>query len=473
MARYIGNMPGDLFAVNGAMQSLFEEGIEADYFVMLDAREETAEFIDSYNAEHYLISSQCHPASFDKLKGENVTLWHPHYPGIEDYIGDEECALIGGGTTVGLQAMGIAYAMGYREIHLYGFDSSYEDGQGHAYAQALNDSDKTEEYTVAGEKFVATSWMARQAMEFQSASEQLADGGAAIAVHGTGLLPTIAAEMQKQTTLVNGGTLTVTYDLSQHPSSFDAATWLIYAQMYRANRGFDKLAVYIKPGFRNDNLPMDQEYRDLMVKNVVEPLISLVGAEIVESGNGDIDFNHTFRSVCNLYKSGIEIHKIRSKMKLKYDEPYITVTLREADHWPSRNSNIEAWLEFADNCEYRVVFIRDTKYSHAPLEGAITDPIASVDLEYRIALYDQAILNMGVNGGPMGLTSFMDCDWLWFGQLNPDYIVGTPEAFEAIMGVKVGEQLPWASPTQRMAWTGDSLEEIEFHFNEMMRVKNG
>jgi len=106
--------------------------------------------------------------------------------------------LIGGGTTVGLQAMSIAYALGHRKIHLFGFDSSYSAaGEGHAYRQPLNDGEEPVEYRVGDKAFMAAPWMARQAVEYQTASRQLCDGGAELYVHGTGLLPAIAAQMGK------------------------------------------------------------------------------------------------------------------------------------------------------------------------------------------------------------------------------------------------------------------------------------
>ena len=43
---------------------------------------------------------------------------------------DEGAVLIGGGTTVGLQALSIAYALGHRKIHLFGFDG--DSGAVHA-----------------------------------------------------------------------------------------------------------------------------------------------------------------------------------------------------------------------------------------------------------------------------------------------------------------------------------------------------
>ena len=191
-----------VFTVNGTMRALYSAGIRSDYYVMLDARPVNLPFLDHIEADRFLIASQCAPAAFDILAGRDVMLWHPNYPGISEYIGDDDCALIGGGTTVGLQAISIAYAMGFREIHIYGFDSSFVGDEGHAYAQHQNDNDPRAEYWVAGKKYIAAPWMARQAMEFQEAARQLADGDAALYVHGDGLLPAIAKRMSAPLTVL-------------------------------------------------------------------------------------------------------------------------------------------------------------------------------------------------------------------------------------------------------------------------------
>jgi hypothetical protein len=187
-----------IFAVNGTIPSLASVDVTPDYFVLLDARSHNKGFVHPNKATKYLIASQCSQGVFDALDGHDVTLWHPAYPGIQDYIGDRLCALIGGGTTVGLQAMSIAFAMGYRHIHLYGFDSSYsKGGDGHAYEQTANAADPRESYWVGGKEYISTPWMARQAMEFQTAAQQLADEDAIIQVHGHGLLPAIAKAMSE------------------------------------------------------------------------------------------------------------------------------------------------------------------------------------------------------------------------------------------------------------------------------------
>lgn len=198
MIRALRDGGAEVYATNGTVPVLYAAGIASDHQVLLDARPENVAFVAGPKALHYLIASQCHPDLFRAVAGHPATLWHPAYPEIDEWIGHKEAVLIGGGTTVGLQALSIAYALGHRKIHLFGFDSSYSDaGDGHAYVQPLNDDDDRQEYRVGDRKFVAAPWMARQAMEFQTASRQLIDGDAELYVHGTGLLPAIAAQMGK------------------------------------------------------------------------------------------------------------------------------------------------------------------------------------------------------------------------------------------------------------------------------------
>jgi len=186
-----------VFAVNGTIPTLAGVDVTPDYFVLLDARAHNQGFVHPNKDTKYLIASQCSDGVFEALVGHDVTLWHPAYPGIQEYIGERVCALIGGGTTVGLQAMSIAFCMGYRSIHLYGFDSSYSNGEGHAYAQDANAEDPREGYWIGGKEYIAAPWMARQAMEFQTAAKQLAEEDAIIQVHGYGLLPAIAKAMSE------------------------------------------------------------------------------------------------------------------------------------------------------------------------------------------------------------------------------------------------------------------------------------
>lgn len=188
----------DVFALNNAAHFLVRHGVIPDYQVILDARAKNVDFVRGYPARSYLLASQCDPALFDYLKGGNVSLFHPAIEGIGDSLprGRKMC-LIGGGITAGLTAMALTFALGYRQMRLYGYDSSdADDGTSHPYAQHETEAEKRRlRVKCAGREFRCSFAMYKQATEFSKFAALLADEGCTIAVHGDGLLPTIAHEM--------------------------------------------------------------------------------------------------------------------------------------------------------------------------------------------------------------------------------------------------------------------------------------
>jgi hypothetical protein len=187
-----------IVCLNNTGHWLQGSGIKPDAQVLLDARPSNARFIVNEQIDSY-IASQCAPETFEKAieAGHNITLWHPNVAGIQDYIGDRLTALIGGGTTVGLQAMSIYYALGYRFFHLHGFDSSYRGDNHHAYEQPENVNEQTLRVDCGGKSFECARWMIHQADGFVCSSRQLADLGCVITVAGDGLIPTLAKEMMR------------------------------------------------------------------------------------------------------------------------------------------------------------------------------------------------------------------------------------------------------------------------------------
>lgn len=176
-----------VFALNNAARYLAGYGIRADYTVMVDAREENKFFIGW--ADHYLLASQCHPACFKKAK--NVTLWQPYIPDMDAPVHDKEYSQVGGGTTVGLSAMCLAYTMGYRALHLFGYDSSYRGESGHALEQPLNRNDSCCYVTLDDVRYKCSIAMAKQAELFPILANDLLDKGCVVTVDGDGLLPAI------------------------------------------------------------------------------------------------------------------------------------------------------------------------------------------------------------------------------------------------------------------------------------------
>lgn len=186
----------DVWVLNNVAVALGD--LEIDAQVLLDARAENAQFVAP--AKEYLIASQCDPAVFNAVEGKNVMLWHVNSPGMADLLKDEKARvtyLIGGGTTVGMNAISLAVARGYRQIHLYGFDSSYRGSQHHAYAQTLNDNDIRSDVLYGDKHYVCAPWMVGQANDFQQLAPAYEADGVTITVHGEGLLPDIAKDMAR------------------------------------------------------------------------------------------------------------------------------------------------------------------------------------------------------------------------------------------------------------------------------------
>ena len=192
-----------IFALNNAFSYLREQGIEADAQVIVDAREENAKFVPSTSTAVHYIASQCHPAVFDAAKGLNTVLWHANNGILDEALVNPKKqteVLISGGTTVGLSAMVIAHALGYRMLHLYGMDSSFEETAHHAYEQKLNDKDIVLDVVCQGRPFRASPWMVAQVNQFQELALILANDNATITVHGEGLLPWVAKHLESDTT---------------------------------------------------------------------------------------------------------------------------------------------------------------------------------------------------------------------------------------------------------------------------------
>jgi len=126
---------GDIAAVNGSLRFLLERGITPWGCGILDPRPRLADVIDAHPDVIYFVSSTCAPEVFDKLKNCTVVLWHPSpWP---DGLPVPDL-LIGGGTTIGLRWMTMAYTMGYRRFDLHGLDSSYRGKASHAYPDGFD-----------------------------------------------------------------------------------------------------------------------------------------------------------------------------------------------------------------------------------------------------------------------------------------------------------------------------------------------
>lgn len=190
----------EVVALNNAANFLNQHDIVPDVQFILDPRPENIRFVKDMPAKGYILASQCDPSLFDYLNGKSITVLQPAIEGIYDHI-PKTATVVSCGKTAGHAILNASFALGYREVHLYGYDSSdADDGNAHAYDQHETDPEKQRvEVMVAGKRFRSSYAMYVQAQMFESLALMLSDLGMIIHVHGDGLLPTIAREMTKAT----------------------------------------------------------------------------------------------------------------------------------------------------------------------------------------------------------------------------------------------------------------------------------
>ena len=188
-----------IWSVNGSYDWLLARGIVPDGHVMLDARPENVRFLKNPKLEtQFYIASQCDPCIFEALDGFKVDLVHVQTEGVYEYLESERARpvhLMGGFTTVGMLAMILAKLKGYRQIYLFGMDSSYSEGEHHAYKQESNDGENVITATIHEAKYKAAPWMCQQVRDFQNLAREFAQEDVVIEVCGPGLLHAMAKAM--------------------------------------------------------------------------------------------------------------------------------------------------------------------------------------------------------------------------------------------------------------------------------------
>ncbi len=126
-----------VFAVKHALPRLLKMGVEPDFCVLLDGRDFEGESTHGINRKTlfdnipqktvFMVASMSHKGYAEYLltHGARVLGWHTAVTGIEKFrdSGHIREPIISGGTSSGTRCIGIANAMGIREISLVGFDS--------------------------------------------------------------------------------------------------------------------------------------------------------------------------------------------------------------------------------------------------------------------------------------------------------------------------------------------------------------
>ncbi len=309
------------------------------------------------------------------------------------------------------------------------------------------------------------------------------------------------------------------YDLAVAPITFDFLWFLAGAEIARQHVGADAVHVVIVPG-RDDGVrrerpdydrTVDSKARRARIGNVLIPatglLPSITGVTLASTREqaaqlatlaGAATFPADYEVGAPVYpgaryclaasrSGGAQIAALRATAAdLRAVEDWlaakgcrariVTITLRAYGYMNARDSNLAAWIAFAqqlDPARFSAVFVPDTEQvlSGLPdaLRGCTIFPEAAINVGLRMALYERAFLNLGVNSGPMGLCWLNDrTRYLTFKLLTPSVPQATPE-YVASHGFELGKSLPFATPWQKWVWADDELTVIEREFDAMVR----
>jgi tetratricopeptide (TPR) repeat protein len=299
------------------------------------------------------------------------------------------------------------------------------------------------------------------------------------------------------------------YDISIAPLTFDFLTFLVLAELHRVEQGYNFFRVVFVPetaDTKDQNLKdrfsdADRRWR---LTNVLVPSCSMVpgcggritvcnardeAAALLEtSPDPAFPIGYTVENPVPCFQiaevaaacaCGKKVPSIRAPDRATdfvrewiqghaKNRKIVCITLREADYGRERNSNIEAWAKFAkslDAAEYFPIIVRDTYATFKPvpaeLDGLCIFPQASVNLEIRLALYEQSYLNMQTNGGPLVLCHLDDkTRCVTLKPMVASWHDSTAFGIKRGVGVEIGAQPNFLSPFQRWVWDTDSFEAI-------------
>ena len=174
-----------IITTSGAHKYLIDRDIIPSYHVEIDYRERKAVHTkESHPDVEYLLGSIVHPAVLDNVEGKRCKLWHIKLTGIE-YPKDE--LVLEGYWDVGQEAILVAKTLGYRNLHLFGFDYAIEVDTDKTHAGFHNGMPINFVFAKCNNKyFKTTDNLARGVMVFQALMEDNTDLG--LTIYSDGLL---------------------------------------------------------------------------------------------------------------------------------------------------------------------------------------------------------------------------------------------------------------------------------------------
>lgn len=282
--------------------------------------------------------------------------------------------------------------------------------------------------------------------------------------------------------------LTAYYDLAVCPPTYDIVAFLCAAERERLRGKEDRLSIEILPGpkdgFRDDKFwPYGREALEAVLHHIAMPMAAMLpsgGRDVVlrqarperPSANAIGLGQRLYGTKTFMECMAVGIRPLRATGKPMPRNPrLVTITLREAEHWPERNSNVPEWLAAAQAIRgrgYLVTIVRDTCKADVPFGDFGIDPQAARHLSARARLYESAVCNLFVNNGPAWMAMALDAAVLMFKPTVENLMPTCSAKFFAACGVPTRGQIPGAPAYQRLVWREDTADAIVEAFEDFI-----
>ena len=229
------------------------------------------------------------------------------------------------------------------------------------------------------------------------------------------------------------------YDLSESPVNFNVMEFLGAAVAYGADHIYFDATKGVKAKFSIEET--NERFASILV-----PCCRLMGVRytiLTEKGTCPIhpiiNPGYHVSALLRAYKTTGCIGFIKPSYNLAAEESKkFTITLRQSDRYPFRNSDVAAWERFATRIN--ALIIPDYIEKKIPLET-------------KVELWANAQMNFFVNNGPAIMCYLSKIPYLSFFKWHD-------REYHIHHGFPDGSQFPWATKSQKILWEMDSYDNL-------------
>jgi hypothetical protein len=218
------------------------------------------------------------------------------------------------------------------------------------------------------------------------------------------------------------------YALRNRIAGFDFFPWLICQKAV----GFTEV-VFDTRTPKTDKFSIDKVWK--RYESILKPGPALLGMKCSEGTEGT-EVPGSPKDLCELARKG-PIPRLKSVLPPKSVE--YTITLRNFERWPHRNSNVKAWETFAAEIGAEVIEDYEVKPIH---------------LHERMALYAGAKMNFFVTNGPVMLCFLSEYPAMGFDVQKSPMTDCVP----------FGDSYPFLLPQHKQIYEPDDLSVLRSHF---------